>query len=94
MNQTFVNAVSSTGDKNAYRVLVIQGPTTSIDLSNTLMNAMRTDSVPAEWGEEAWLDSQFATARQKFVDKGIPVILGEFGAIRRTTLTGNDCPCT
>jgi endoglucanase len=24
-----------------------------------------------------------------FVDKGYPVILGEFGAIRRSTLTGN-----
>lgn len=133
-HQTFVNAVRSTGGKNAYRVLVIQGPTTSIDLSNTLMNGMPTDTVAgrqmaevhfydpsqftlltsdaswgnmfyywgagyhsptdttrnATWGEEAWADSEFATAKQKFMDKGIPVILGEFGAIRRTTLTGSN----
>ena len=27
--------------------------------------------------------------KTQFVDKGIPVLLGEFGAIRRTTLTGD-----
>ena len=133
-HQTFVNAVRSTGGKNAYRVLVVQGPSTSIDLSNRLMTSMPTDSVAgrqmaevhfydpsqftlltqdaswgsmvyywgsayhsttdtarnASWGEEAWADAQFAIAKQKFVDKGIPVIVGEYGAIRRTTLTGDN----
>jgi hypothetical protein len=28
--------------------------------------------------------------KTQFVDKGIPVILGEFGAIKRTNLTGSD----
>jgi hypothetical protein len=28
--------------------------------------------------------------KTQFVDKGIPVILGEFGAIRRSNLTGNN----
>ena len=133
-HQTFVNAVRSTGGKNAYRVLVIQGPGTSIDLTNSLMNTMPTDTVAgrqmaevhfydpsqfslltqdaswgvmyyywgngyhsatdtsrnAAWGEEAWVDSEFNVVKQKFVDKGIPVIVGEFGAIRRTTLTGDN----
>jgi endoglucanase len=44
-HQTFVNAVRSTGGKNAYRVLVIQAPTTSIDLGKRLMNSMPTDTV-------------------------------------------------
>jgi endoglucanase len=133
-HQSFIDAVRSTGGKNAYRVLVVQGPSTSIDLSNSLMHTMPTDSVPARlmaevhfydpsqftlltqdaswgnmvyywgsgfhsttdtgrnasWGEEAWVESQFGIAKQKFVDKGIPVILGEYGAIRRTTLTGDN----
>jgi aryl-phospho-beta-D-glucosidase BglC (GH1 family) len=133
-HQTFVNAVRSTGGKNAYRVLIVQGPSTNIDKSYSLMNSMPTDSVAnrlmaevhyydpsqfalltqdaswgrmyyywgagyhsstdttrnAEWGEEAWAENQFSLVKQKFVDKGIPVILGEYGAIRRTSLTGDN----
>jgi len=37
------------------------------------------------WGQEAWVDSQFASIKTKFVDAGIPVILGEYGAILRTS---------
>ena len=44
----------------------------------------------ATYGEEADLDKLFASMKTQFVDKGIPVILGEFGAIRRSNLTGND----
>ena len=36
------------------------------------------------WGNEAHADAQFQKMKVKFVDKGIPVILGEFGAMRRT----------
>jgi aryl-phospho-beta-D-glucosidase BglC (GH1 family) len=43
----------------------------------------------ATWGEEADLDKFFKSMKTQFVDKGIPVVLGEFGAIRRTTLTGD-----
>ena len=43
----------------------------------------------ATWGEETTLETYFAMMNTKFVDKGIPVVLGEFGAIRRTTLTGD-----
>lgn len=37
----------------------------------------------ASWGEESTVDTQFAKMKTKFVDNGIPVILGEFAAIRR-----------
>jgi aryl-phospho-beta-D-glucosidase BglC (GH1 family) len=134
-HQTFVDAVRSTGGRNAYRVLVVQGPSTDIDLTYNLMNRMPTDTVTARqmaeihyytpyqftlmtadatwgnqfyywgtgyhsttdtahnatWGEEADLDALFAKMKQKFVDKGIPVVMGEFGAIRRsTTLSGDN----
>ena len=134
-HQTFINAVRSTGGKNAYRVLIVQGPKTDIDTTNTLMNTMPTDTVPsrlmaevhyytpyqfalmtadaswgnqfyywgagyhsttdvtrnATWGEEADLDAYYAKMKTKFVDKGIPVVIGEFSAIRRTgTLSGSN----
>jgi len=39
----------------------------------------------ATWGEEDFVLSEFPKMKAKFVDKGIPVIIGEFGAYRRTT---------
>ncbi|MDI1306074.1 MAG: cellulase family glycosylhydrolase [bacterium] len=42
----------------------------------------------ATWGEEADLDKLFLSMKTQFVDKGIPVVLGEFAAIRRD-LTGD-----
>ena len=42
------------------------------------------------WGEEADLAKLFKSMKTQFVDKGIPVILGEFGAIRRSNLTGSN----
>lgn len=41
------------------------------------------------WGEEETVDALFAAMKRKFVDRGIPVILGEYGAIRRSDLTGD-----
>jgi len=131
-HQTFINAVRSTGGKNSYRTLVVQGPTTDIEKTNKLMTTLPTDSATsrmmvevhyyapwnfagltkdetwgkmfyywgagfhstsdternANWGEEADLEKNFKLMKTQFVDKGIPVLLGEFGAIRRTTLTG------
>ena len=133
-HQTFVDAVRSTGGRNAYRVLVVQGPSTDIEKTNKLMTAMPTDTVPGRlmaevhfytpfnfalmtkdeawgkqayyWGaayhsrtdtarnatagEEALVDDLFGRMKAQFVDKGIPVLLGEFGAIRRSQLTGDD----
>lgn len=131
-HQTFIDAVRSTGGKNAYRTLVVQGPTTDIEKTNKLMTVLPTDTAAnrimvevhyytpwnfagltkdeswgkmfyywgsgyhsatdternANWGEEADLEKNFKLMKTQFVDKGIPVLLGEFGAIRRTSLTG------
>ena len=37
----------------------------------------------ATWGEESDLDNLFGLMKTKFVDRGIPVLIGEFGAIKR-----------
>ncbi len=47
----------------------------------------------ATWAEEDWLLGQLQKMHDKFVSEGIPVILGEFGAMNRTgnsELTGDD----
>lgn len=44
-HQTFVNAVRSTGGRNSYRVLVVQGPSTNIEKTYDLMNVLPTDPV-------------------------------------------------
>lgn len=128
-HQTFINAVRSTGGKNSYRVLVIQGPSTDIEKTNELMNVLPADPVAnrmmvevhnytpfqftlletdvswgnmfyywgagnhstiepgrnATWGEETASNENYQKMKVKFVDRGIPVILGEYGAYRRTT---------
>jgi endoglucanase len=126
-HQTFINAVRSTGGRNSYRVLVVQGPSTDIEKTNKLMNTLPADAVKdrmmvevhfytpyqlclmngdanwgkmfyywgaghhstlepgrnATWGEEADIINFFGMMKTKFADKGIPVILGEYGAYRR-----------
>ena len=132
-HQTFVDAVRATGGRNAYRVLVVQGPQTNIDLSVKLMPTLPADKLAGRmmaeihfydpfnfvlmtkdetwgnqayywgapnhsttdtkrnstWGEEDYVDAQFASLKKTFIDKGIPVVLGEFAAQRRTNLTGD-----
>jgi Cellulase (glycosyl hydrolase family 5)/Putative Ig domain len=39
----------------------------------------------ATWGEEAYADAEFQKMTDKFVSQGIPVMLGEFSSIERTT---------
>ncbi len=123
-NQTFVNAVRSTGGKNTYRNLIIQSYNTNIGyavsylkvstdaISNKLMVEVHYydpwdfcgDTTSSSiylwgtsytqygsistWGQESYVQSQFQSMKTNFVDKGYPVILGEFGAIRRSSLTG------
>jgi aryl-phospho-beta-D-glucosidase BglC (GH1 family) len=126
-HQTFVDAVRTSGGNNASRTLVIQGPGTDIEKTNTLMNSLPADTIDdrlmvevhfytpsqfclitedkdwgrmfyywgknyhsttdsarnATWGEEAKVDSLFDLMKTKFIDKGIPVIIGEFGALKR-----------
>jgi hypothetical protein len=52
----------------------------------------RTDRNPT-YGEESYVDSEFQKMVTKFVSKGVPVIIGEFQAIKRSgysDLTGSD----
>lgn len=44
----------------------------------------------ATWGEEAELKRLFGLMKTRFTDKGIPIILGEFGALSRNQLTGDN----
>jgi len=131
-HQTCIDAVRSTGGRNAYRTIVVQGPVTDVELTNSLMNTLPVDVVEnrmmvevhyytpwnfcgmtsnenwgnmfyywgegyhsttdpqynATYGEEATVNANFALMRNKFVNNGIPVVLGEYGAIRRSSLTG------
>jgi endoglucanase len=133
-HQTFIDAVRSTGGKNAYRTLIVQGPYTDIEKTNNLMKSLPIDTVAdrmmaevhyyspyqfslmgedadwgkvfhywgegyhsetntdrnANWGEEDFVIEMMELMNEQFVQKGIPVILGEFGAVRRSTLTGAD----
>lgn len=41
------------------------------------------------WANEAWADAQFQKMKTKFIDKGIGVVLGEYGVLSRTDL-GSD----
>jgi len=40
------------------------------------------------WGQEDWVRSEFGIMKTNFVNKGYPVILGEYGPIQRLSLTG------
>lgn len=42
------------------------------------------------WGEEDTVDQHFALMKTQFVDKGIPVVIGEFGTGVRKNLSGAD----
>lgn len=44
-HQTFIDAVRSTGGRNAYRVLVVQGPATDIEKTDKFMNSLPTDEI-------------------------------------------------
>jgi len=128
-HQTFVDAVRSTGGRNAYRTLVVQAPSTNIDEAVSIWTKMPTDPAAnrmmlevhyyappnfailtsdaswgkmfyywgkdhhstiepdrnATWGEEDYVDQEMLSMKTSYTSKGIPVILGEFAAPRRTT---------
>jgi len=121
-NQTFVDAVRSTGGRNRYRILVVQGnsefevkfPADPVagrliyeehNYTPFQFTALGSDvswgkmfyywgagnhstiepDRNATWGEESFLDTWLKRMKEKFTDKGIPVIMGEYGAYRRTT---------
>ena len=133
-HQTFIDAVRATGGNNSSRTLIIQGPSTDIDLTNRLMNTMPVDSIAdrlmvevhyytpwnfcgltsdaswgkmfyywgkdnhstsdtnrnATWGEESDMEHYLGLMKTKFLDKGIPVIIGEYGAFRKTVPPPSD----
>ncbi|MGN6209190.1 glycoside hydrolase family 5 protein [Asticcacaulis sp.] len=41
-------------------------------------------SAAETWANEAYTDGQFQKMKARFIDKGVPVILGEYSAMRRT----------
>lgn len=134
--QVFLDAVRSTGGKNAKRVLIMQGPKTEIDLAekdvyditrlkdaakNRLMAEVHfydpytftLMDKDADWGKVAlyWkghapaddqgrtvntisynnknvdayqhITNQVMKMKKKFVNKGYPVVIGEYGANRK-----------
>jgi len=42
------------------------------------------------WGEETYVDSQFNLMKPNYLNKNIPVVVGEFGAMKRLTPSGDD----
>ncbi|MDR1370581.1 MAG: glycoside hydrolase family 5 protein [Dysgonamonadaceae bacterium] len=123
-NQTFIDAVRSTGGRNMWRNLIVQAYNTNIDwavkyltlpvdpTSNRMMVEVHyydpyefclkednsvflwgkdfTGSGMVSWGQEDWVNTQFKKMKTHFTDKGIPVILGEYGTILRTNLAPAD----
>ena len=130
-HETFIKAVRSTGGRNNYRVLVVQGPYTDPNKTATLMTTLPADNIPnklilevhdytpatftiltegdVSWGkmvyywgagnhstiepernatgeEETLIDNEFKRIKENFVDKGIPVMLGEYGAWKRNAI--------
>jgi len=50
-----------------------------------------TDSSKTEtWANEGYVDAQFQKMKTNFVDKGVGVILGEYGVISRNSVPGNE----
>lgn len=48
----------------------------------------KTGKNTSGWGQEDWVDNLFQRVKRNFVDKNIPVILGEYGAVNNKN--GND----
>ncbi|MFV0346476.1 MAG: cellulase family glycosylhydrolase [Bacteroidales bacterium] len=42
------------------------------------------------WGQEDWVDEAYGKMKAKFVDNGVAVLMGEYGAIYRSNLTGTE----
>ncbi|MBN3583870.1 cellulase family glycosylhydrolase [Algoriphagus aestuarii] len=53
------------------------------DLISQWGTAAKDEGKKATWGNEAHVSSQFKKLKDTFIDSGIPVIVGEFGAISK-----------
>jgi endoglucanase len=124
-NQTFINAVRTTGGRNAYRYLAVQGFNTNINHTVAFFDTpedvtenrllvevhfydpfnftLNGDSTITQWGNiatnaaltetwanEAYVDAQFQSMKTNFIDEGFGVILGEYGAISRNDVPGQE----
>lgn len=49
---------------------------------------VRDPSAAESWADETYADAQFEKMKTRFVARGVPVILGEYGAIRRSEFDG------
>lgn len=47
-------------------------------------------SLTESWADESYADAQFQKMKTNFIDKGVGVILGEYGAISRTEIEGHE----
>jgi aryl-phospho-beta-D-glucosidase BglC (GH1 family) len=129
-HETFVNAVRSTGGRNTYRTLVLQGSSEWISVDafpidptpNRIMYEEHnytpfqfcglgedvswgkmsyywgkdhqsviepernfTQGPENDWGNEDAHVQYFKRLKEEFIDKGIPILMGEYGAFRRST---------
>lgn len=53
---------------------------------NTQWGSIAEGGDVGSWGQEEWLEEQMALMKTNFVDKGIPVILGEYSPLHRKDL--------
>ena len=60
----------------------------------TQWGSKATDSTKkASWGDESYMVSQFKKLKDKFVSQGYPVVLGEFGAINKSSIDSQNTVC-
>ena len=60
----------------------------------TQWGSKSTDSAKkATWGDENYMASQFRKLKDKFVSQGYPVVIGEFGAINKSSLDSQNTVC-
>jgi endoglucanase len=51
--------------------------------------AIAKDPAAAQtWADEPWVEKQFSAMRERFVDRGVPVIVGEYGAYPKPKYPG------
>lgn len=43
----------------------------------------------ADWGDESYMRRQFARLKEKYINNGIPVVLGEFGCIDKSSVNAD-----
>lgn len=60
----------------------------------TQWGSKATDSTKkASWGDEIYMVSQFKKLKDKFVSLGYPVVIGEFGAINKSSIDSQNTVC-